>query len=204
MFSVFLKMTANYQCFQIKDFAAFYLEHHDYIVPRSSTLINPYWLDLSWRQQDPGGVLLNMHGHTGEQVGCRAEQGEMDLHSHRLSAQPATWMQDHQFGCSIRPAGEQRTAERWWRYCREGASPTGNYFSRGHVCLFTLCVFVCFSLCVAQANCSTWPCVAVQGTKCPRTGMRMSGCLATRQQKTKTFGFKCQTRDLKIKSRIKR
>lgn len=65
--------------------------------------MHPDWLHFARGQQDAGGALLNQQSHTSEQVGCRAEQGELDLQGHCPSVQPATWMQEIQFGCSIRP-----------------------------------------------------------------------------------------------------
>lgn len=59
----------------------FHLHHHDNIVPQSSGAIDPNCVDLGGRLQDPSGPLLSKHGHAGEQVGRRAEQGELELHS---------------------------------------------------------------------------------------------------------------------------
>lgn len=59
----------------------FHLHHHDNIVPQSSGAIDLNCVDLSGRLQDPSGPLLSEHGHAGEQVGRRAEQGELELHS---------------------------------------------------------------------------------------------------------------------------
>lgn len=108
-----------------KRFIAFYLAHHHDKVPCSRSAIHPNWMDLHRRLQGPHGVLLSEHGHTGEQAGCRAEQGELDLHGHRLSVQPAAWLEELQFGSSIKPAGEQKTVEEWWVYCTLGSGGGG-------------------------------------------------------------------------------
>lgn len=65
----------------------FYLAHHDNIVPRSRSVIHSGRADFDRGQQNTGGALLREHRHAGEQVGRRAEQGELDRDS--LSAQPA-------------------------------------------------------------------------------------------------------------------
>lgn len=62
----------------------------------------------------------------------------------------------------------------------------------------TMCVCVCFSLCVAQANCSTWSYVAAQVTTCRWTGLWVSGCSAPGQEQAKIFWS--QTRGLKKKN----
>lgn len=92
----------------MKSNISFYLTRHNSIVPHNRSVIHSNWLDFGRGQQDTGGALLSKHGHTGEQVGCRAEQSEVDLHGHCLSVQPATWMQEPQFGGSVRPAEEQK------------------------------------------------------------------------------------------------
>lgn len=107
---------------QIKGNAAFYLAHHNNIVPHSSRAIHPNWLDFGRGQEDAGGASLSEHGHASEQVGCRAEQGELDLHGHCPPAQPANWMQEPQFGHSIRPVSRDIRVH-----------TTGNHFSRDQI-----------------------------------------------------------------------
>lgn len=65
--------------------------------------MNPRWLDFRRDWQFTSWALLSQQGHTGEQVECRAEQGEMDLQGHRLIVQATTWPQEIQSGLSLRP-----------------------------------------------------------------------------------------------------
>lgn len=67
------------------------------------TVKNLSRLDFCWRHQDACGAPLSQHGHTGEQIGCWAIQGEMDLQGHRSSSQPTGWLKQLQLGCGIRP-----------------------------------------------------------------------------------------------------
>ena len=91
----------------------FYLADHNNIVPHSRSVVHPDRLHFRRGHQDTGGAVLSEQGHTGEQVGCRAVQGELDLQDHRPSVQPAAWVQEIQFGCGVRPDDDDDTEYHW-------------------------------------------------------------------------------------------
>ena len=99
---------------RLKANAVLYLAHHDTIVPHSRRVTPPHWLDPGRGQQASGGALLSVQGHTGEQVWCRAEQGEVERDS--MSVQPAVWLQELQFGRSSRPAETQEVFQHIWKF----------------------------------------------------------------------------------------